>query len=179
MDSNIDGEQQQPLSHVINPRNITKDEFDILMAKLRTLNVRWLEGGAVILGNADRFKKLVQFANEFQEDEHPIFELDDQYDRANAARHILDEFEHFDNEIKFVEESEQLQELSIHTYSMLIENKGCIARMSLLVYEDYLRKVNDIMAEFGKQENVFLNTQDWNDIKSQLMSIANLNNNGQ
>ena len=65
MDSNIDGEQQQPLSHVINPRNITKDEFDILMAKLRTLNVRWLEGGAVILGNADRFKKLVQFANEF------------------------------------------------------------------------------------------------------------------
>ena len=49
---------------------------------------------------------------------------------------------------------------------MLIENKGCIARMSLLVYEDYLRKVNDIMAEFGKQENVFLNTQDWNDIKS-------------
>ena len=65
MDSNIDGEQQQPLSHVINPRKITKDEFDILMAKLRTLNVRWLEGGAVILGNADRFKKLVQFANEF------------------------------------------------------------------------------------------------------------------
>ena len=74
--------------------------------------------------------------------------------------------------MKFVDECEQLQELSIHAFTLLMENKGCIINLSDIVYEEYIRKVNEIMTEFGKKDLVFLLTSDWADMKSQLMMIA-------
>jgi len=47
-----------------------------------------------------------------------------------------------------------------------MENKGCIINLSDIVYEEYIRKVNEIMTEFGKKDLVFLLTSDWADMKS-------------
>ena len=57
---------------------------------------------------------------------------------------------------------------------MLIENKGIIAELSDLVFQN-MGRVNQIMMDFGNQDFIFLQTQDWNDIRSQLITIANLN----
>ena len=58
---------------------------------------------------------------------------------------------------------------------MLIENKGVIAELSDLIFENYMARVNQIMADFGTKDFIFLQTQDWNDIRSQLITIANQN----
>ena len=56
-----------------------------------------------------------------------------------------------------------------------MENKGCIRDLSDLVYNEYTRRVNEIMIEFGKYEFVFLSSQDWTTIKFKMVAIANLN----
>jgi len=58
---------------------------------------------------------------------------------------------------------------------MLIENKGVIAELSDLIFENYMARVNQIMTDFGTKDFIFLQTQDWNDIRSQLITIANQN----
>ena len=54
-----------------------------------------------------------------------------------------------------------------------MENKGCIKNLSDLVYDDYIRRISQIMIEFGKRDFVFLTTQDWTLIKSKMVAIAN------
>ena len=57
MDSNINRDQHLP--NLVNPQNLTSEELESLMVKIDTLNQRKTTAQALVLGNTDRFKKLV------------------------------------------------------------------------------------------------------------------------
>ena len=72
------------------PHNLERDEFESMMTKMDTLNQSVSAAQSLISSNSDRFKKLTQFIDDFEEETHPVFSSENEHDRAHYAKQILD-----------------------------------------------------------------------------------------
>ena len=61
-----------------------------MMAKMHALNQSVSAAQSLISGNTHRFKKLLKFIDEFEEETHPVFSSKNEHERVHHAKQILD-----------------------------------------------------------------------------------------